>query len=354
MNSEWESRLEAWQAAGLLDEDTVTRIRAFETDQAKAPGFHFRWPTLLALAFGVLLLGSGVLLFISAHWDRLSPAERMALVVVLVALFHVGGAFYSHRFYPLSVALHALGTVSLGAGIALAGQIYNAEAHWPAEVLLWALGAAIGWWFLRQWPQYAMFAILAPVWLGSEWLYKHLYARPAVAGWLALGLIYLCSPYKPLIWIGGLSVIPLAFAAGVDQSSIGDISSGPLLAAYAAATILPLVAGYVFRRDESLWDAPFVVWAVLLSVIRGPSLYIWCALGSMALVGSGIRETRAERINLGIVGFALTVLSFYFAKVMGKLERSGSLVLLGILFLAGGWALERTRRHLIRIARGDE
>ena len=71
-------------------------------------------------------------------------------------------------------------------------------------------------------------------------------------------------------------------------------------------------------------------------------------------MGSGIRETRAERINLGIVGFALTVLSFYFAKVMDKLERSGSLVLLGILFLAGGWALERTRRRLIRIARGDD
>ena len=52
--------------------------------------------------------------------------------------------------------------------------------------------------------------------------------------------------------------------------------------------------------------------------------------------------------------FALTVLSFYFAKVMDKLERSGSLVLLGILFLAGGWALERTRRRLIRLARGHE
>lgn len=46
-------------------------------------------------------------------------------------------------------------------------------------------------------------------------------------------------------------------------------------------------------------------------------------------------------------GFALTVLAFYFANVMGKLERSASLMGLGLLFLGGGWLLERTRRRLV-------
>jgi hypothetical protein len=38
---------------------------------------------------------------------------------------------------------------------------------------------------------------------------------------------------------------------------------------------------------------------------------------------------------------------FYFSSVMDKLGRSLGLIMLGVLFLAGGWALEHTRRKLI-------
>jgi hypothetical protein len=38
---------------------------------------------------------------------------------------------------------------------------------------------------------------------------------------------------------------------------------------------------------------------------------------------------------------------FYFSSVMDKLDRSLGLIMLGVLFLAGGWLLERTRRRLV-------
>ena len=69
----------------------------------------------------------------------------------------------------------------------------------------------------------------------------------------------------------------------------------------------------------------------------------WCAWG--------IRDGRVERVNLGAVLFAATVVAFYFSEVMDKLGRSASLIGLGILFLAGGWALERARRRLALQAR---
>jgi uncharacterized membrane protein len=52
-------------------------------------------------------------------------------------------------------------------------------------------------------------------------------------------------------------------------------------------------------------------------------------------------------VNLGIVGFAITVGWFYFSDIFDKVGRSLGLIGLGILFLAGGWALEKMRRRLM-------
>ena len=162
MSKDWDSHLEQWTDAGLINTALAGRIRDWERGQAPLRGL--RWPILVALAFGAILVAAGVLLFVSAHWDQMPPDARMALVVLMVALFHAGGAAVSQRFEGLSVTLHAIGTVTLGAAIALAGQIYNLAEHWPSAVMLWAIGAALAWAFLGQWPQAALTAILVPAW----------------------------------------------------------------------------------------------------------------------------------------------------------------------------------------------
>jgi uncharacterized membrane protein len=75
--------------------------------------------------------------------------------------------------------------------------------------------------------------------------------------------------------------------------------------------------------------------------------YLLYAIGSVGLAAWGLVETRAERINLGFVGFAITLTAFYFSNVMDMLGRSASLIGLGLLFLIGGWLLERMRRRLV-------
>jgi hypothetical protein len=72
----------------------------------------------------------------------------------------------------------------------------------------------------------------------------------------------------------------------------------------------------------------------------------------MGLAAWGVREARSERINVGAAIFALTVLTFYFSQVLDKLGRSASLVGFGLLFLAGGWSLERARRLLVHRVQG--
>src|SRR5213594_3464442 len=140
----------AGSSSGLIDPATAERIRAYESEQEKSQGL--RWPVLLAIGLGGLLLGAGVLLFVAAHWDTLSPGERFGLVLLLVALFHIAGALMTERFSPLSSTLHAVGTICLGAGIFLAGQIFHLQEHWPGGVLLWAIGACAAALLLRCWP----------------------------------------------------------------------------------------------------------------------------------------------------------------------------------------------------------
>jgi hypothetical protein len=100
-------------------------------------------------------------------------------------------------------------------------------------------------------------------------------------------------------------------------------------------------------------SAAWVLMLLWLSTFHSALLmHAWWALGALGLAGWGVREQRTERINVGALLFGAVVLFFYFSNVMDKLGRAASLIGFGLLFLAGGWALERTRRELVRTARG--
>jgi hypothetical protein len=49
----------------------------------------------------------------------------------------------------------------------------------------------------------------------------------------------------------------------------------------------------------------------------------------------------------------LTVASFYYSSVFGRFGRSIGLIGLGLLFVGGGWWLERTRRRLLGRIQAD-
>ncbi len=361
--------LTRWTNAGLIDEETASRIRTFEGEHA-APA-RLRWPIWVALAFGALMVATGVLLFVSAHWDALSPGERFALVLALVALFHVAGALVAERLPWMATTLHAIGTVALGAGIFLAGQIFNLDEHWPGGLMLWALGAAIGLALLADTVQFALFAMLAPAWLGSEWAVAaggvghSSSARVLAGGVFLLALSYFTATFgdqsdnrrRALLWLGGIALLPTAgsLAAVSIYESVRVQSSPPTVVlrvlGWVVAIGLPMIVAVLFKQRAAWPNVVAVAWVVVLLNLHPVggdiALYVWWTLGATALVAWGVRDARRERINMGAVIFAATVIAFYFSEVMDKLGRSASLVGLGLLFLAGGWALERVRRELI-------
>jgi uncharacterized membrane protein len=373
--STWNQHLTRWAEAGLIDADAVARIRDYES--ARAGSGRLRWPVLLAIAFGAVLLGGGVLLFVAAHWDALSPAVRFALVLMMVGGFHLAAAVVGDRVPHLSSALHGVGTIALGAGIALAGQIFNLDEHWPSGILMWAVGAGGAWLLLRQTPQAALLAILAPAWLLGEWRV----ATHSSSAWIALAvaaagvcltaLTYFTLPERDnaggwqsaLRWVGGIALLPaaLALAAAASGSWTDHRASGTLPAttqtlAWLAAFGAPLTLAVMVRGRRAWPHAAAALWIAVLLVLEPAvgtlALYPWWVLAAIGVVAWGVREGHTERVNMGAAIFAGRVMAFYFSQLMDKLGRSASLIGLGLLFLAGGWALERLRRRLVLQARG--
>ncbi|HET8564654.1 MAG TPA: DUF2157 domain-containing protein, partial [Candidatus Binatia bacterium] len=171
---------------------------------------------------------------------------------------------------------------------------------------------------------------------------------------------------KALAWIGGLALIPCAVLVAA-SGTLGywreiSLPASSRALGWSVALLFPLALAWWLRRGASWMNVFAALWVVALGstslgsepgehLLRyawrelGP--YAMCALGSIGLIAWGLNESRKERINLGVAGFALTVLAFYFSTVMDKLSRSASLIGLGLLFLLGGWLLEKTRRGLV-------
>src|SRR5258708_7365045 len=127
-----EGQLQRWAEAGLIDAQSAGRIRDYETAHASR---GMRWPVVFAIAFGSIMVAAGILLFVAAHWDDLSPTQRFLLVLAMISGFHVAAGALMPRLRALGLALHAIGTVALGGGIFLAGQIFNLQEHWPGGIL---------------------------------------------------------------------------------------------------------------------------------------------------------------------------------------------------------------------------
>jgi len=373
MSDGWQSALKRWLDAGLVDSATADRIRAFESTQGGV--LRQGRLTLVVFALGALLLTAGALLFVAAHWDGMSPAARFSLVLASVAALHAGGAFASRSSPALAVTLHAVGTGAFGAGIYLAGQVFHMAEHWPAALLLWAAGAGVAVYLLREWPQVLWLAVLAPAWLWGEWMATHSPQMgwrdmtPAVVGIFLLACAYLMARpaesaarwRRALAWLGAIALIPaavaLAMAGDVDRAFSGveatEVAGAVRGVAWAVAIALPLALAWFLRGRDAAWLLAALAWALVLVQVSPRTdagelaMYALLEVGAVGVVLWGLRDGQRLAVNVGVLGFALATLGFYFASLYDRLGRALGLIGLGVLFIGGGWLLERARRRLV-------
>jgi hypothetical protein len=377
-----DSLLNRWQTAGVLDAETVDRIRAHETAQKKPAGL--RWQVIVVLILGAILLACGVALFVSAHWDQIGPYTRLAVVLAMVSVFHLGGGWARERFHGLSTALHAVGTISTGAAIALVGQIFNIEEHWPAAMLMWALAALAGWALLRDEAQQTLALLLVPAWIFSEFSYaaqghigEDVYLGRFVIVWAVLYLTFFLGSKRRIVQGILFAVAAIACVVGVvvlldGWRSWGSQTYLPLELrtwGWIDFAVLPLfLAALKFRKSVvpvlvAIGFSVALPWCQKIGTLNHigedgrhtsyvsnePNLAAHALVAAFCvfIIWWGVRLASKALVNLGILGFAISVGWFYFSDIMDKLDRSLGLIGLGILFLAGGWALEKWRRKLV-------
>ena len=379
--ADFETLLTRWQTAGILDGATARHIRAWENEQKK-PAW-LRWQVLVVLILGAILLACGVVLFVSAHWDKIGPFTRLAVVLGMVSVFHLGGSWARKRFRVLSTALHAVGTLSTGAAIALVGQIFNIEEHWPAAVLLWAIAALAGWILLHDEAQQTLTLLLFPAWLLSEFSYyaeghigANVYAGRFLIAWAVLYLTFFLGSKRQIVQ-GILSAVgAIAAVTGVvvlldGWNSWGNqtyLSLGTRTWGWVFIAVIPLLFA-VFKFFKSVIPVAAAIcfsialpWCLTIKTYHNdfgefhntythsePNLaaHALVAAFGVFIIWWGVRHVSQVLVNLGILGFAIAVGWFYFSDIMDKFGRSLGLIGLGVLFLAGGWALEKMRRKLL-------
>lgn len=381
---DFDQLLARWRDAGVLDAQEEARIRAFEEAQQKSGIAGIQWQGVIVLILGAILLACGVVLFVSAHWGEFSPGPRFAIVLGAVALVHLAGGLVRAEFQALSATLHAVGTVATGAAILFSGQIFNMEGHWPAAILLWTLAAACGWVLLRDGMQQVLTLLLVPAWMMCElnfYMFGHIglaaFSGRVLFTWAILYLTFFVGSERRLVQGTLFAVAAFAAVIGTVMMMAGWVSWSSQQTfvpfsvqvwAWIVIAAIPLAVSAFHGHRGLIPIALAIVCAIVLPWCNrslmvtetvgnlertftrsepGFAAHVIVMVFALFLCGWGVRIASRALVNLSIAYFGIAVAWFYFSNVFSKAGRSLGLIGFGILFLAGGWMLEKTRRRLM-------
>jgi hypothetical protein len=244
-------------------------------------------------------------------------------------------------------------------------------------VLLWALAAFAGWALLRDQAQQTLALLLLPAWIFSELAFRMgdhiacaIYVGRLFFVWAVLYITFFIGSQRKAVQgtlfavsvIGAVIGIVFLLGSWTSWDYQTYIPFGARVWAWIAIAVLPVVIS-AFHGHKGLVPItaaiafvialPYCHRAVLLR--NGSYAYGDPGLLAHALVAAfavflcwwGVRMLSRALVNLGILGFAGAVGWFYFSDIYNDHERALGLIGLGVLFLAGGWALEKMRRRIL-------
>ena len=160
-----------------------------------------------------------------------------------------------------------------------------------------------------------------------------------LTGWASWSAEQTFIPFSIRVWAWiAVAALPLVIAAFHGHKGLMPVA---LAVVYAVA--LP----WCYRSWTDSYDYGNGAKHIYTRVEPNLAAHALVAAFAVFLCWWGVRTASKALVNFGIAGFAIAVAWFYFSNLYDKMGRSLGLIGLGILFLAGGWALEKMRRRIL-------
>ncbi len=352
-----EQRLDSWVEAGLIDRPAADRILAHEAKD--------RHPILLwaISGLGLLALLLGILLLISANWDRIPDALKLS--VHMLALAGTGAGHWWARESGRAKVAEGLLFIFAGltiAGIALQAQVFQLTGPvWQALMLWLAIaGPALlaGGATRLTGLLLALMAIIAPATMATQTIDDGALWRLAQGAAMAVPALLLMLSMAPtrngpgfrmslreagiIAILAGASIAHFAWASHITAPQAADNAIRLIPAALAS-----IAAFALGRRPDS--DFPRTL---LLPVLLGPVLAFGAALAIPHPDGMGSRlvgvaifiamwaavAQGAARAGLNSL-FAAAIAAIAIRIFIIYIELFGSLAATGGGLVAGGLLL---------------
>jgi uncharacterized membrane protein len=282
---------QTWQADGLISNDQFSALSTrYQFDRLELQSKNLF--TLILLTIGGVLIGLGVITFVAANWGDI---PRIARVILLLSLFlgiSVGGftlwrqAGFDRWQHRLGETLLLLGSLILGANIALMAQMFHIGGAPYGLFLTWGIGVLLMAYGLRI-VSLGMLAVLLMgigYWQGYwEVSYNRdfslmsllIYQMPIAAAVLFLPLAYWCR-----------SRVLFTFSAiAVSSSLLASLTNTVTRDSALPAILLILPAALLWSYDDTIWSVlsrrtgeavrPFQTIARRLAVLYLGGLFYW-------------------------------------------------------------------------------
>lgn len=381
---------EVWRENGQLNE---AQIEALRRTLAESQGRQrSARAVVLFSTLGAVLLGLGVVLFVSSHWDNMGPATRSFVLIATYVATLVAAHITQRKEFPLlSESLWFLATLVLGANIFLIGQLFNFTLTFWQGPFLWCI-AAVAMGLARGKAAYAWLGVplglLALGWLdgGSGWFaddqFEFLVSERGLLPLLPLiGIALFCFAaltdrsehwafLRPACAAWGLGLIAIPLVVGTsDRVALLEMFRMDFTSKQVGMVLASALAVLLFalrgRASKQSLAAVVLLWlmsAVLLVPYGGESaigalvqehspvfvLYILLVFAiALGAIWVGLTERSTALIHVGLASASIIIFIQYFSWSFALLDRSLAFIMGGVVLLGVGYALERTRRHLL-------
>ncbi len=185
---QWLARqLPQWIDKAIINDEQAAALRALYP-----VGDSIGLGRLLITGIGAIMIGLGVILLFAYNWDDMGKVSKLAVIFSGLIGAHLAAIYTRNQHYVASESLFVLGTMLMGSGIFLVGQIYHLDSHYPNAIFVWSVGALALAWALPSLTQAFMAVALIIIWHIAEVTDFH-FANHAALLLILLGLL-------PLVW----------------------------------------------------------------------------------------------------------------------------------------------------------